>query len=174
MYKIVGADNREYGPVTQEEVLQWIAQGRANAQTIARLEDGGAWKPLGTFDEFKAALNLSATTPPPIGGAAPGGFATLPPAPVGRKGNAAAIIGLIFGILGLVCCCWYIGPIVAIVCGAVGLDQIKKNPTLYTTDTSLPKIAIGLGAAGLVLSILGTIFKAALAAAFASKMGNFQ
>ena len=57
MYKIVGADNREYGPVTQEEVLQWIAQGRANARTIAKLEDG-AWKPLASFDEFKSALNI--------------------------------------------------------------------------------------------------------------------
>src|SRR5688572_18683640 len=100
MYKIVGADNREYGPVSQEEVLQWIAQGRANARTIARLEEGGAWKPLATFDEFKAALNIpaSATGPAPE-------FSTFPAHPTGAKANGAAITGLVCGMLGVVCCC---------------------------------------------------------------------
>jgi hypothetical protein len=172
MYKIVGADQREYGPVTQEEVLQWIAQGRANAQTIAMAE-GGAWKPLGTFEEFKAALNISAATPPPLGGAtvggSVGGFAAVPP-PGGRKTNAVAVTGLVFGILGVCCCCPYVGPIVAIICGAIGLDQIKKNPAAYATDTSLPKIAIGLGITGLVLHALLSIFSNALAA-FATKLG---
>lgn len=172
MYKIVGADNREYGPVSREDVLQWIAQGRANAQTVARLEAGGAWKPLSTFDEFQAALNISSVNPPPLGGAAPGGFATVPPTPVGRKSNTASIIGLIFGILSFVCCCAYVGPLIAIICGAIGLDQIKKNPQAYTTDASLPKIAIGLGIAGLVLHIVLSIFQGALAA-FITKMGHF-
>jgi hypothetical protein len=170
MYKIVGADNREYGPVTQEEVLQWIAQGRANSQTIARAEDGGAWKPLGTFDEFKAALNISATTPPPLSGTTVGGYATIPPTPGGKKSNAAAITGLVCGILGI-CCCPPTG-LIAIICGYIALDQIRKNPMAYTTDTSLPKIAIGLGIAGLVLFVLGLIFNTALGA-FASKFANF-
>ena len=30
MYKVVGADRREYGPVSRETILEWIAQGRAN------------------------------------------------------------------------------------------------------------------------------------------------
>src|SRR5690242_18096534 len=63
MYKVVGADRREYGPVSRETILEWIAQGRANAQTIAKFEEG-AWKPLGTFEEFRDAIGSAPTTPP--------------------------------------------------------------------------------------------------------------
>jgi hypothetical protein len=154
MYKIVGADQREYGPVSQEEVLQWIAQGRANAATIARVGDG-AWKPLGTFDEFKAALSTTGTAPPLVSGT----FPTIPPTAMGAapKANSSAIAALVFGILGLLCCpC--IGPLVAIILGVSGLNQIKANPRAYTTDTSLPKIAIGLGITGLVLAVLQLLY----------------
>ena len=37
MYKILGADQKEYGPVTAEELRIWIAQGRA-----AALDSGGS------------------------------------------------------------------------------------------------------------------------------------
>jgi uncharacterized membrane protein len=52
MYKIIGSDKREYGPVTAEQLRQWIAEGRANAQTQVKAEDGTEWKPLSTFPEF--------------------------------------------------------------------------------------------------------------------------
>lgn len=147
MYKIVGADNREYGPVSQEEVFQWIAQGRANARTIAKLEEG-AWKPLGTFDEFKAALNIPAT------GGSPGEWSTFPAHPTGAKSNSAAITGLVFGILGLICCCCpFVASALAIVFGFVGLNQIKSRPGAYTTDPMLAKVAIGLGIAGVLLHV---------------------
>jgi hypothetical protein len=155
MYKIVGADNQEYGPVSQEEVLQWIAQGRANARTIARFE-GGAWKPLATFDEFKAALNIPATAP-----TAPE-FSSIPPAApsVGKKTNVTSVVALIFGIP--LCCCPWVGPILAIVLGLVGLQQIKGSPGVYSTDTSLPKIAITLGVIGLLLCLGLSIFSSVL------------
>lgn len=154
MYKIVGADNREYGPVSQEEILQWIAQGRANAKTIARFEQG-AWKPLATFDEFKAALNIPAT-PPAFGD-------TTIPSATGNvpKANATAVTGLVFGILGLFCCpC--VGPTTALICGFIGLNQIKENPRAYSTDAALPKIAIGLGVAGWIFSIVLALKESAL------------
>src|SRR6266542_4238414 len=49
MYKIIGADHKEYGPVPPGQVRKWIAEGRADAQTKARAEDGGdyfsrSWK----------------------------------------------------------------------------------------------------------------------------------
>jgi hypothetical protein len=156
MYKIVGADNQEYGPVSREEILQWIAQGRANAKTLARLEQG-AWKPLATFDEFKAALNLP-STPPPLSGAT-SGFTTIPAGlpSAGAKSNTTAIVALISGILGLLCCpC--IAPLVAVILGSISLKEIKANPSAYTTDASLPKIAIGLGIAGLLMSLLGVVW----------------
>jgi len=33
MYKIIGADGKEYGPIPAEQLREWIAEGRANAQT---------------------------------------------------------------------------------------------------------------------------------------------
>ena len=68
MYSIIGGDQREYGPVTAEEIRQWIADRRANGRTLAKAE-GGPWKPLSTFPEFADALGAApAAAPPPVGG----------------------------------------------------------------------------------------------------------
>ncbi len=52
MYKIIGGDGREYGPVTAEQIRQWVRENRANADTRACLEGTTAWKPLRDFPEF--------------------------------------------------------------------------------------------------------------------------
>ncbi|MSU46593.1 MAG: RDD family protein [Lacunisphaera sp.] len=54
MFTIRGADGKEYGPVTADTVRQWIATGRANAQTGARREGGTDWKTLGDYPDFAA------------------------------------------------------------------------------------------------------------------------
>lgn len=59
MYKIIGADRREYGPVSAEEIRNWIAEGRADAKTQIRQEGGTDWKPLGDFPEFTDGLGRS-------------------------------------------------------------------------------------------------------------------
>ena len=63
MYKIVGADGNQYGPVSAEVVREWVAAGRANAQTMVQPEGALDWKPLGSFPEFADAL--AAKGPPP-------------------------------------------------------------------------------------------------------------
>lgn len=67
MYKIIGADGKEYGPVSAEVVREWIAAHRANAQTRAQAEGSPDWRPLGEFPEFAAALAAHAALPPPSG-----------------------------------------------------------------------------------------------------------
>jgi len=52
MYKIIGGDSRTYGPISVEQLRQWIAEGRANAQTLAQVEGAADWKPLGMYPEF--------------------------------------------------------------------------------------------------------------------------
>jgi hypothetical protein len=64
MYKIIGGDQREYGPVTAEQVRDWIAQNRANAQTLAQVQGSSAWQPLGSLPEFANAL--AGQCPPPV------------------------------------------------------------------------------------------------------------
>ena len=72
MYKIIGADHREYGPVSVEQVRKWIAERRANAQTKAWSEGGSEWKTLADFPEFAEALRAQGAVvqppPPKIGG----------------------------------------------------------------------------------------------------------
>jgi hypothetical protein len=64
MYRIIGADGKEYGPISADVLRQWISQGRANAQTRARLEGTTDWKLLTEFPDFIADLAArSATTP---------------------------------------------------------------------------------------------------------------
>lgn len=59
MYRIIGADGREYGPVGAEQLRQWLAEGRINQQTRLRAEDSAEWKTLADFPE------VSSTTPAP-------------------------------------------------------------------------------------------------------------
>jgi hypothetical protein len=70
MYKIIGADQKEYGPVTAEQLRQWITEGRVNGQTSVWSEASGGWQPLSSFAEF-ADLLVSrppmASEPPPYG-----------------------------------------------------------------------------------------------------------
>jgi uncharacterized membrane protein len=60
MYKIIGGDQKQYGPVSTDEVRAWIADGRLNAQSLAWVEGAADWKPLGSFPEFADALRAKA------------------------------------------------------------------------------------------------------------------
>src|SRR5678815_505340 len=65
MYKIIGIDGRQYGPVSDEQIRQWIAAGRADAEIKAQKEGEEDWKPLSAFPEFAEALASKAAPPPP-------------------------------------------------------------------------------------------------------------
>lgn len=62
-YKIIGGDGQQYGPVTADELRQWVAEGRLNAQSLVQIEGALEWKPLGNFPEFADALNSIAAPP---------------------------------------------------------------------------------------------------------------
>jgi len=63
MFNIIGADGRQYGPISADQVRQWIRESRANGQTQVQPE-GGAWCPLGSLPEFASALATPAVPPP--------------------------------------------------------------------------------------------------------------
>ena len=69
MYKIIGADQKEYGPVTGDQLRQWIAEGRMNAETRVRAEGSETWQPLSAFPEFAGIAGAgAAASPPPLSG----------------------------------------------------------------------------------------------------------
>jgi hypothetical protein len=51
MFRVIGADQKEYGPINAAQVRQWIADGRLNENSQARREDGD-WQALSSFEEF--------------------------------------------------------------------------------------------------------------------------
>ena len=150
MYKIRGADQKEYGPVSADQVRQWISEKRLDAQSVARLEGTEEWKPLSQFPDFAGAV----VSPAP--GASPQMPATLAPlTPVGPSAprtNPMALAGFVMGLCTVVlgCCCYGMPfNILGIVFSAIGLSQINKNPQMEKGR--------GLAIAGLVLSIVATI-----------------
>lgn len=54
MFTIIGGDGQEYGPVSAEQLRAWIAAGRANLDTQAKLAGSAEWRRLGDFPEFSA------------------------------------------------------------------------------------------------------------------------
>ena len=67
MYKIIGGDQKEYGPVTVDQVRQWIVEGRATGSTLVQSEGSEEWLPLSNLPEFSAALAVQRSYAPASG-----------------------------------------------------------------------------------------------------------
>jgi len=104
MFKIIGADQKEYGPISAEQLRQWIREGRANAQTMVQVEGAAGWKPLSTYPEFAGSFG-----PPPLVAGQPTGV------PLPSQDKVPNY--LVQSILCTLCCCLPFG-IVAIVFAA--------------------------------------------------------
>ena len=165
MYKIIGADGREYGPATTGQLRQWIGEGRANAQTQTLAPGAPEWKPLGALPEF--AGHFAPPIPPGIG-PPPGPGASL--AGHWPKTNSFATTGLICGILSATCFCCCGGcpfNILGLVFSLIGLTQINQHPELYE-GRGLAIAGLILSAASLVLGFGLTLLNLAL------HPGNFE
>lgn len=134
MYKIIGADQKEYGPVSSDQIRQWIISGRVNAQTKAQME-GGEWKTLGDFPEFAALFGSNPGAPPM---APPPPFSAQP-----TKISGLAITSLVLGILGF---CG-ITALIGLILGIVAMIQVRKS-----------KGAIGGGGIALAGTIVSAVF----------------
>jgi TM2 domain-containing membrane protein YozV len=105
MYRIIGINGQQYGPINAEQVRRWMAENRVNAQTLMQAEGAQDWKPLSSFSEF--AADIKAPPPPPIGQSAAPAPAPLPavasPDLVSRASNKipAGICGILLGGLGI-------------------------------------------------------------------------
>jgi len=142
MYKIIGADGKEYGPVAAEQLRQWQTEGRVNAQTRILPDGATEWKALGELTEF---------TTPPGGRPTPQPIRPLTTQPVSyqpQRANGFALTGLILSIISLpisFCCCGgVVLNLLAIIFSIIGLTQINKRPDLYSGK--------GLAIAALIIS----------------------
>jgi TM2 domain-containing membrane protein YozV len=99
MYKFIGADGQQYGPVNIEQLRKWIAENRLRGETLVQLEGSAEWKPLNTFPELAAELKSGA---PPVSSVPPT-ISSSPSAANARASNkiAAGICGILLGGLGI-------------------------------------------------------------------------
>ena len=170
MYKIIGADGREYGPISLEILRQWISEGRANSETKVLPEGATEWKKLGELPEFAVGTTQPSSPTAPT---APAPVSPTPPMPgpigalpVPARNNPLAITGLVLGIISItigLCCYGLPFNIAGAICSAIALAQIKKDPQHERGE--------GIAIAGLVLSLLSLIF-AVLLVAFYFSMGS--
>lgn len=73
MYRVKGSDQKEYGPISLEQVRQWIQENRLNRYSLAATEADPVWKPLSQFPELADVLSsqpssiasVGSTPPPP-------------------------------------------------------------------------------------------------------------
>jgi hypothetical protein len=147
MYRIIGADGREYGPATADQVRGWITEGRVDAQTRILAEGTAQWKPITEHPEFAPIL---ARTTPPLSAPGPISIAPTP------RNNSMAVMGLVMGVLSItfcMCCCYGMPfNLLGIIFSLVALAQIKNDPQSQQGRT--------LAIAGLALSILSLILSA--------------
>jgi len=129
MYRILGGDQKEYGPVTSEQVREWIAQRRANAQTLVQAEGSAEWQPLSAIPEFATALNA-----PPFSPAPPSSALATPDNPMSTMvpyKNPKALIAYYFAIFSLIPCLGLPFGIAAFVLGILGLKAANAHPDAH-------------------------------------------
>jgi prepilin-type processing-associated H-X9-DG protein len=135
MYQILGADSKQYGPVSADVLRQWISEGRVNARTQIKPEGGTEWQTLASVPEFA----------PLFGPASQGGLGQpVSGAPVPAKTSALAVSSLVLGILGLFTC--GITALAGLVLGIVSLVKVNRSGGLLSGR--------GLAIAGICTSAL--------------------
>jgi len=145
MYKVLGIDQKEYGPVTVEQIEQWIAEGRLTGHSLVRLDGMTGWKALSQFPEFTPALGRQA---PQVASAPYFGPMRAPP-----RANGLAVTSLVMGILSWFCCGLGIFSILGIVFGVMALSQLKNNPS--QSGRVLAIVGLVLSSLSVVMFILG-------------------
>ncbi len=156
MYKIIGADQKEYGPITAEQLRQWISEGRVNAQTRVQVGEAAEWKSMAEVPEFAALLPRPA---PPLPALKVGMTVTT-----SGGTNQMALWALITGIMSVLCCCQILAP-VSIVLGAVALSQLKHQPG---------RSGAGFAIAGIILGVVALLIMVTAAVVFISNPAMWQ
>lgn len=137
MYKIIGGDQKEYGPVSSDQIRAWLREGRVSLQTKVQSADGGDWKSLSEIPELAGATSPPITAAPPLVAATSGA----------TKTSGMAITSLVLGILAL---CGGITALAGLPLGIIALSKIKKSNGQLTGQ--------GLAIAGICLSGMFLLF----------------
>jgi hypothetical protein len=141
MYKVMGTDGKEYGPVSEGVLRDWIAQRRASGQTRVQVEGSAEWKALSELPEFHAALAGAprAAAPPPLPAASGAGSAA--------RTSGMAIASLVLGLVGFLC---GLPAIAGLILGIAAQAKIRKSGGQLKGG--------GLATAGIIVSAVMLLF----------------
>ena len=164
MYRVQGSDLKEYGPVTEGQVREWIAENRLNRFSMARKEGDPARRPLDQFPEFAAALQSQPLL------TSPGSEVPAPDPERARrllKGPSLALllmgtVGLVITLSGFVARDWLVDALVratSTLPAAVPADQLGLWKTELSRSLGLRDYARGLAG----VAINGVMIAGALA-----------
>lgn len=127
MYKIIGADEKEYGPVSMEQIREWLNQGRLNRQTRVRTEGTSEWRAIEAVPAFASALGAMGA-PPVMALSAPpssdSGINVIIP-----YRNMQALIAYYLAVFSLIPFVGIVLGLAALVLGILGLRYHRDHPT---------------------------------------------
>lgn len=142
MYKIIGADGKEYGPIAADIVRKWIAEGRANAQTKILPEGATEWLTVAQIPELNAAI-------PTI---APAAIQYAPTA--GNSGGADLVAGPAIGLI-VTAALGFVATIIGVAWNILGAGMGMNQPGV---DPEMQKfVTMFSGTMGVVSGILGFV-----------------
>lgn len=147
-YTIIGGDQKQYGLVTEDNLRNWIAEGRLNAQSLIKAEGDAEFRPLTDFPEFADALAARVapeTAPPPLSTEA---------APA--KTSGLAITSLVLGIMGAFTC--GTTALIGLILGIIALVKVKQSRGALGGG--------GIALAGIIVSAIFLLMLPIFAAAF--------
>ena len=140
MYKVLGTDQKVYGPVSMEQLTEWWNQGRVNAATLIQAEGATDWQPLSTLPRFSIPPAVSMPPSRPA-------YATEIGGGGGERHSTMAIISVICGLLGnVMCVCGFPFALVGLALSIIVINDDQRRSR-------------GIAMAGLILSILALLLE---------------
>jgi len=131
MYRVIGKDGREYGPIEREEIRRWIFEHRLIDTSLVKEEGSDVWVPIGKAPEFAEFF----------GGGSSASKATIPPSSSARfsEGKRGTLPICIFGfclsiasfVFFLFCCFPFSLPPAGIgfILSLLGLITVVRDPS---------------------------------------------
>lgn len=148
MYRIIGDDGKEYGPVTVEQIKQWVAEGRANAQTRVLAEGAVEWRTLAELPELDASFPFAPVTAPTVVAGA------VPPADQVRGPATWLMVTAILG---------FVVNLIAIFWNALSAAGMGIGPSGRSPNPELEQfVTMFSGTAGVVSGIVALVAAAVI------------
>ena len=157
MFKIIGADGKEYGPISLEQLRQWMSEGRVNLQTKVLPEGSAEWITVSQVSELAGSV-----PPPPSPLPGYGSPVGVDQVAAGEAVKGPAIGLIVTAILG------FIAQIAGIV-----MSLLPKPAQTFPAGSPEAMIHSFSGSIGVITSIVG-IIAAIVILIGAMKMKNLE